>query len=108
MGRQSKEKEFVKWLVTQIKKYGLVSKQQVINSGAMVLDISPVTTARYLSKLTSAYGEFMVIRYGYVATRDLPSSLVRDYIEARLSLEQVSEIQKEIASRKKKGIWAEV
>lgn len=106
MNKQSKEKEFIKWLIIQIREYGLVNKQQVINSGALVLDVSPVTTARYLNKLTSAYGEFKILRFDYVATKDLP--VPSDDMELAISIERLSEIQKEIASKKREGIWAEV
>ena len=103
MKKQGKEKEFLKWLITQIKKYGLCDKEQVVNSGAMLLDVSPVTTARYLKKLTSAQGEFKIIPLnargqGYVATKDFPISSAREFYEQRLTIEQLCEIQKEIAS----------
>jgi len=105
MKKQSKEKDFLKWLITQIKQYGLCDKEQVVNSGAMLLDVSPVTTARYLKKLTSAQGEFKIIPLnargqGFVATKDLPNSSVRDMVEFRLTVEELSEMQKSIASRK--------
>ena len=103
MKKQSKEGEFAEWLIMQLKQWGLCDKEQVVNSGAVLLDLSPVTTARYLQKLTSAQGEFKIIRFnargqGYVATKNFPISTAREFYEQ--SFEKLCEVQKEIASRK--------
>jgi hypothetical protein len=102
---RSKEDEFSKWLLEQIKQFGLCDKEQIVNSGAYILNVSPVTTTRYLQKLTSALGEYKIIPInargqGYVATKDFPSNLVKDMFEFEINVDQLSKLQKDIASRK--------
>ena len=50
------EMTFRQWLLDKIAKHGSFLKQDAIDAGAEVIGCSPVTTKRYLDKLTSAAG----------------------------------------------------
>lgn len=50
------EKDFRKWLLAIVGHNGSYPKQEAINSGAERVGCSPVTTKRYLEKLTSTGG----------------------------------------------------
>lgn len=50
------ELDFRKWLLGRVLEKGFITKQDAINAGAEVVGCSPVTSARYLAKLTSSAG----------------------------------------------------
>ncbi len=54
--RNEKERLFCQWIEETLHKQPFLNKQHVLNGGAAVIDASPVTTARYLRKLTSPEG----------------------------------------------------
>lgn len=55
------EPKFRHWLYDMVKKNGRVPLNQAIHSGAEVAGISPVTAKRYLMKLCSEAGAFVII-----------------------------------------------
>ncbi len=108
MAKQTKEKEFARWLMIQIKSYGLYPKAEATNAGAEVLNLSPVTTARYLNKITSSEGEFKLVRgpnvlAGFVATKDFPFLSLREAEQQGLTFNQLCEMQKSITYKQQGG-----
>jgi hypothetical protein len=59
-----KEPMFKKYVATRINESGKVPETDLINAGAEHLDISPVTTKRYLNKLCSSAGIYERSRIG--------------------------------------------
>ncbi|MBI1829731.1 MAG: HNH endonuclease [Thaumarchaeota archaeon] len=66
-----KEPMFRNYVASTVSKFNLVSEQDLIDSSAEALGISPVTTSRYLRKLCSSEGRFeriqvdnqLIVRY---------------------------------------------
>lgn len=56
------ELDFRRWLLQAIQEKGFIPKQDAINSGAEVVGCSPLTTARYIAKLTSSVGVLNEVR----------------------------------------------
>jgi len=50
------ERQYREWILSIILEQGLITKVEAINSGAEAVGCSPVTTGRYLAKLTSSVG----------------------------------------------------
>lgn len=50
------ETQYREWLLTIIREQGLITKVEAVNSGAEVVGCSPLTSSRYLTKLTSSVG----------------------------------------------------
>jgi len=56
------ETRFRAWLLHYIKDNGFIPKHEAVNSGAEVVGCNPITSAKYLSKLTSLYGPLREIK----------------------------------------------
>ena len=61
-----KEPAFRKFIWQQLNEHGKTPEKDLINSGAEVLEISPVTAKRYLDKMCSSTGPLR--RWKYVQT----------------------------------------
>jgi len=58
---KKKEPEFLEYVKDRITNEDAVNLKDLINSGARIIDISPVTAKRYIEKHSSEGGELMVI-----------------------------------------------
>jgi len=56
------ENQYRDWLLTEIKEKKAVTKDDAINSGAEVIGSSPLSTTRYLKKMTSSAGVLKEIK----------------------------------------------
>ena len=62
-----KEPLFKRYVYTRIKESDSVPEEDLVNSGAEILGISPVTTSRYLRKLCSSAGLYEKVQTGDIA-----------------------------------------
>ena len=56
------ELDFRRWLLQAIQDKGFISKQDAINGGAEIVGCSPLTSSRYVAKLTSSAGVLNEVR----------------------------------------------
>jgi len=58
------ETKYREWLLSGIKNNGFITKEDAVNSGAEVTGCNPITTSRYLAKMTSSAGVLKKIKDG--------------------------------------------
>jgi hypothetical protein len=58
---RKKEPKFIEYVKERIEKEDAVKLKDLINSGALKIDISPVTAKRYIEKHSSEGGELMLV-----------------------------------------------
>jgi hypothetical protein len=62
------------WLLEYIRTHGFISAKEAVNAGAQVVGCNPITSKRYLDKLTSIAGPLMLtrdmLRHTVVVLRD--------------------------------------
>lgn len=56
------ELDFRKWLLSQVQEKGFITRQDATEAGAELVGCSPLTTARYLAKLTSSAGPLQEVK----------------------------------------------
>ncbi|MCP4647750.1 MAG: hypothetical protein GY852_08490, partial [bacterium] len=59
------EEEYREWLLAQVKEYRQYPKLEAVNAGAEQVGCSPLTSARYLSKLLSESGPLELVKSPY-------------------------------------------
>lgn len=94
------ETQFVEWVLSEITRNGILTKDELLNAGAAFVGCSQITAARYLAKLTSFVGPLE-------ETKDTIGAdaicFKRDF-QTKLKIKQENPVKKELKIEPKKEV----